>query len=418
MTQRNSIISLVIGVAILAGCRNDSSVSSTSTGGGNSPTNTTSAGGEVAAAKPLGTTRGGVQAAENDALVLYYASDPDTLNLVTASDNVSDAFHRTVYEYLARRSFDDPLKWEPQLAESWEFDEETLEYTIHLRKGVMWHPMQLPNGKPIPPKEFTSRDVKFTFDCLLNEHVEAADKRSYYLDPEEEDPAKQVKITVSAPDKYTVKIKWNKPYFQADDYTLMIQMCPRHVYSVDENGEPISFDFSSKEFADGFNTHWANSKMCGTGPMILKEYTKSDKAVFERNPNYWGKPYYFSSIHYRYISNNNTARQQILTGDLDFGGIPQIDLYLQAKEHPNVKSGDVELKEYKRTAYRYLGYNLQRKMFQDKNVRMALSHAVPVDGIIKQIYHGLATRMTGPFLPGGPFCPDDVNPVPLDLEQA
>ena len=363
-------------------------------------------------------TRGGVEPAKDDTLMLFYGDDPATLNLITASDSTASALQRPVYEYLARRCYDDPLEWEPQLAETWEFDEEKLEFTIHLRKGVQWHPMRLPNGTKLPSKEFTARDVKFTFDCVLNEYVEAAQKRSYYLDPSAEDPAERIKIRVSMVDKYTIKVKWTKPYFQADDYTLMVQIMPRHVYSVDENGEPFSFDFSSKEFADGFNSHWANTKMCGTGPLIFSEYVKSDRVVYERNPDYWGDPYFFSSVVRRYISNNNTSRQQLLTKELDFGSIPQIDLYFQSKDHPNVKAKEVELIEFPQTGYRYVGYNLQRKIFQDKRVRIALGHAVPVDDIIDKIYHGLAVRMTGPFLPRGAFSAKDIEPIPFDLEVA
>ncbi|MBP90242.1 MAG: hypothetical protein CMJ64_26625 [Planctomycetaceae bacterium] len=416
MAQRIGFVAVTICTLLLGAC-NGSSKPQSRNPQGSSSANSSNASGEVES-KPAKLTRGGFEPAEDDTLLLFYGDDPDTLNIITASDSVSDAMHRRTYDYLARRKYGDPLNWEPQLAESWEFDEENLEFTIHLRKGVMWHPMTLPNGEEIPAKEFTSRDVKFTFDCLMNEHVDAADKRSYYLDPDEEDPEKKVKIKLTVIDKYNVKIKWTKPYFLADEYTLMIQMCPRHIYSVDENGEPISFDFSSKEFADGFNSHWANMKICGTGPMILKEYEKSNRIVFERNPGYWGDPYYFSKIVYRYITNLNTSTQQLLTNDLDYGSIPQIDQYLSAKDHENVVSGNVELMEFPRTAYRFMGYNLHRKIFEDKNVRMAISHAVPTKDIIEQIYHGLAMRQTGPFLPRGPFSAKDVEPVPLDLDAA
>src|SRR5690606_2534551 len=77
-------------------------------------------------------TLGGVKPAEDDVLLLFYGDDPDTLNLVTSSDNVSATFQRPVYEYLARRQYGNPEEWEAQLAESWEFDKENLEFTIHL----------------------------------------------------------------------------------------------------------------------------------------------------------------------------------------------------------------------------------------------------------------------------------------------
>jgi ABC-type transport system substrate-binding protein len=365
-------------------------------------------------------TVSGKEPAEDDVLLRYYGDDPDTLNPITASDSVSSAFFRQVYEPLARRNYGDPKQWEPVLAESWEFDEPSLTYTIHLRRGVMWQPITLPNGKELPPKEFTSKDVAFTFACLLNPYVEAASKRNYYIDPSAETEEDRIKIEVTVVDDYTVKVRWKKPYFLADDYTLggeELPIIPRHVFSVDKDGEPISLDFTSKEFGEGLNSHWASTKACGTGPLILKEWKQSDGVKFVRNPDYWGPSFYFSRMEYRYISNSNTAFQKLMQNELDFGGIPEINLYLSAKDNPNVKSGKVKLFEMPVTAYRYIGYNLDSDLFNDRDVRWALSHAVPVDEIIDKIYHGLAERVTGPFLPGD-FSDPDVKPVSFDLEES
>ncbi len=285
-------------------------------------------------------TLSGDKPATNDTLLLFYPDDPDTLNLINASDNVSTAFQRLVYEGLAERAMDNPSQWNPALAESWEFDDQTLTYTFHLRKGVMWHPITRPDGTVVPPKEFSAADVKFTFDCILNPYTEAASLRSYYIDEDLEGDDK-TKIEVETPDKYTVKVRWKKPYFMADIFTLGAGVIPRHVYGNDAKGEPISFDYRSKEFADGFNNHWANTSMCGTGPMIFEKWDKGQQAVLKRNPDYWGHPFYFSNIVYRYITNPNTAKTQLLQGDLDWGGIVQKNQYLEAKEHPNVKSGKV-----------------------------------------------------------------------------
>ncbi|MCA9161923.1 MAG: hypothetical protein KDA62_03050 [Planctomycetales bacterium] len=363
-------------------------------------------------------TMGGVKPAAEDVLLLFYGDDPDTLNLITSSDNVSSSFQRPVYEYLARRKYGNPEEWESQLATDWEFNEETLEYVIHLRKGVKWHPIKLPNGKTLEAREFTAKDVTFTFDAILNPNVEAASLRSYYstVDPETGEEKPRVKATRI--DDYTVKVKWTEPYFMADDFTLMMQPLPRHVYSVDSEGQPISFDFGSKEFADGFNNHWANTTMCGTGPMIFKGWEKQKRVSFERNPDYWGAPFYFSQIIYEFISNPNTARQKVLQGELDLAGYSEADQFVEDRNHEKVKAGEVRLIDFPRTAYRYMGYNLRRPKFSDPKVRWALSHAVPVQQIIDEIYHGLATRMNGPFLPGSKFANPDLEPIPFDLEKS
>jgi peptide/nickel transport system substrate-binding protein len=367
-----------------------------------------------------GVTRGGKAPAESDTLILSYQDDPETVNAVTANDTVSEEFMRQVYEPLARRQFSNPDSFEPRLAESWTFDEKNLEYTIHLRKGVKWQPITLPSGKELPATEFTARDVKFTFDCILNKNVEAAHTRNYFEDPEAKDEEHRIKIKVSLVrgDPYTVKIKWTKPYFNAEEITLDNFIIPRHVFSVDAKGDPISFDFTSKEFAKGFNDHWANRKMCGTGPMIFKEWVRDQRVVLERNPDYWGEPFYFNRLIYRHIKNLNTAVQQMLQNSIDWNVIPEKDLYLQSKSHPSVVDKKVNLVEFRYPGYRYLGYNLKRPFFKDKQVRWAIGHAIPIDEIIANIYHGLAERITGPFLPGSTANDASLPLVDYDLDKS
>ena len=364
-------------------------------------------------------TRAGLKPAATDMLMQYYSDDPDTLNVLTSNDTTSLAFQRQVYQGLADQAFDDPDSWEPVLAESWTFDEETLTYDFKLRKGVYWHPMTLPNGEKLPRTEFTAADVKFTFDCILNENIEAASMRSYYTNPNAKDSTEKYKIKLTVLDKYRFKLTWSEPYMLVNEFTLAVPIMPRHVYGVDEKGEPVSLDYrNSPEFAKLFNDHWANTRMCGTGPMIFDKWEQEQQVTLSRNPDYWGSPYYFNQVMYRNISNPNTALQQLLQNELDWAGIPQKDHYMQHKEHESVTSGRVKLMEYEYPGYRYMGYNQKRALFKDKNVRLAISHAVPVDDIIDKIYFKLATRLTGPFLPGSSACDDSLAPIPYDLDRA
>ncbi len=402
-----------------AGC-NSSSTTEPEAKTGSTTDGSSSSGSDAKSAQKAQLTRGGKPPAKNDILLNYYGDDPDTLNVITSNDTVSMAFHRFAYEYLADRKFSNPDEWEPMLAESWEFDEKTLTFKINLRKGVYWHPMKLPSGKLLPRTEFTAADVKFTFDCILNENVEAASLRSYYTNPNSKDDTDKYRIKVTVIDKYTVKVQWTEPYFLADEFTLAgSQIMPRHVYGVDANGEPISLDFrNSREFATAFNDHWANTLMCGTGPMIFESWRKEDGASLTRNEEYWGQPFYFDRLEYRYVSNPQTALQQVLQNDLDWGSIPEKDHYIQSKSHANVQAGKVKLVDYDYPGYRYMGFNVRRDLFADKRVRWAIGHAVPVDDIVDKVYHGLAKRLSGPFLPGSTANDESLTPVPFDLDKA
>lgn len=364
-------------------------------------------------------TAAGVLPAQNDVLMLAYSNDPDTLNPITANDTVSAAFQRYVFDALADVDYRDPDRLLPSLATGWEFDEQELQFTIHLRRGVKWHPMTLPDGTPLPQKELTARDVKFSFDCVLNPYVEAAHIRSYFEDPEAADPAQRYKIKVSVVDDYTVKVKWTKPYFLAAEFTLAgFPIIPRHVYSVDEHGEPISFDFSSREFAEGFNSHWANTRMCGSGPMMFRQWKRNDRLELVRFDDYWGQPYYFSYLVMRRISNTNTAAQKLLLRELDFTAFPEKYLWFQAAGAKNVQAGTVRLVKYPYPGYRYIGYNLERPVFRDKQMRWALAYATPVQQIIDTVFQKLAIPVTGPFLPGSSACDPSIAPIRYDPGKA
>jgi ABC-type transport system substrate-binding protein len=204
----------------------------------------------------------------------------------------------------------------------------------------------------------------------------------------------------------------------AEDFTLNVPMIPRHVYSVNDKGEPISFDFSSKEFAEGFNNHWANRQMCGTGPMMFKEWSKDERVILKRNPDYWGAPFYFSQVIFHCIPNPNTSRQNALQNELDWAGVAEKNLFLEGKEHENVKAGKVEPEVYDYPGYRYIGYNLKRDFLKDKRVRWALSHAIPVQNIIDVVFKTMARPVTGPTMVGSSSYDSTIPPVPFDLARS
>jgi ABC-type transport system substrate-binding protein len=277
--------------------------------------------------------------------------------------------------------------------------------------------MSLPNGTELEQPELTTRDVKFTFDCMLNTHIPAA-VRGDFEDPEAEDAAHRYKIQVEIDDEYTFRVRWTKPYFLSDESTLMVTIIPRHVFSVDAYGDLISLDFSSREFAEGFNNHWANTCMCGTGPLIFVDWRRNERCSLRRNPDYWGPPFFFSRIVFGCEPNSYTLVQKLLHGEIDWADIDQKDLYLQNLHHPAVQSGEVVLSTYEYPGYRYIGYNLRRPLLHDKRVRRALTLAIPIDQIIHVVFDDLATQVTGPFPLHSRAYNHDVKPLHYDLEQA
>ena len=254
------------------------------------------------------------------------------------------------------------------MAESWEFDPKTLEYTIHLRKGVKWHPVTLPSGKQLPATEFTAQGRQ----VHLRLHPQSKTSRLPSIEKLLRRPVAKRRIgeiqdqgdSFVRGDKYTVKVKWTKPYFAADEFTLGVPIIPRHVYSVDEKGDPISFDFSSKEFADGFNNHWANRAMCGTGPMIFKEWVKEQRVVLSEIPIIGESRFTFAASSIGTSRIRTRPFNRLLQNELDWSVIPEKDLFIQSQSHANVVAKKVVLDKLKYPQYRYLGYNMKRGILQ------------------------------------------------------
>ena len=140
----------------------------------------------------------------------------------------------------------------PQLVKSWESNEETTEWILHLQEGVTFN-----NGKP-----FGADDVIWNLKHWLN--PETGSSMAAALDFLSPDGIEKI-------DDLTIKLRLNRP--NADlllsfyDYPSMI---------APEGGWK---DFYSGNQADAI----------GTGPFMMEEFTPDERMVLVRNPNYWRK---------------------------------------------------------------------------------------------------------------------------------
>ncbi|MFU8806847.1 MAG: ABC transporter substrate-binding protein, partial [Bradymonadaceae bacterium] len=69
-------------------------------------------------------------------------------------------------------------------------------------------------------------------------------------------------------------------------------------------------------------------------------------------------------------------------------------------------------------AYFYVGWNMDKPMFADQRVRLAMTHALNRQGIIDNVFNGLGAIQTGPFYYKHPAMDPSVEPYPFDLDKA
>ncbi|MFI5329004.1 MAG: ABC transporter substrate-binding protein, partial [Candidatus Rokuibacteriota bacterium] len=105
------------------------------------------------------------------------------------SDQSSHEVGGMIYDGLVK--LDRDLKMVPSMAESWTYSRDCLELTFKLRRDVKWH-----DGRP-----FTADDVLFTYQTMINPKTPAPFKEGFMLVKD-----------VQAPDPYTVRVTYDKPY--------------------------------------------------------------------------------------------------------------------------------------------------------------------------------------------------------------
>lgn len=310
-----------------------------------------------------------------DTFIEASIGEPSNLLPVLSSDSASSDINRHVYNGLVR--YDKNLVLEGELAESWEVSADKLTITFHLRKGVLWH-----DGTP-----FTSADVLFTYQMYINPEVPTSYAEDFL----------QV-ASAEAPDEHTFRVTYDKPYAPAlESWGTAIH--PKHLLEgQDVTKSPLS------------------RAPVGTGPYRFFKWVAGEKIELISNADYFeGRP----KIHrvvYRVIPDSSTQFLELQSGGLDFMGLTPIQYSTQTDAPAFTRNFNKY--RYLAFGYTYLGYNLQKPLFQDVRVRQAISHAIDKQEIIDGVLLGLGKAATGPYKPDTWVYNANVKTYAHDPEQA
>ncbi len=316
---------------------------------------------------------------EGDWLIYHLSAEPATLNPITATDAYEGIINNgKIYETLIERN-NETLELDPLLAESWEISEDKLTYTFKMREGIKWH-----DGTP-----FTSEDVVFSYNTIMNPKVDSPQLRAYYQEIRD----------VKAIDDLTVEFTYAKPYFLALEFCGGMPIVPKHIF---DKGD--------------FNTNPAGRDPIGTGPYKFVRWTTGRDIVIDKNPDYWGEKPKINKIVFKIITDSTVSFQILKREELDVSGLTPIQWERQTNspafnEHYDKLS-------YFTPNYSYIGWNSKRPYFADKQVRTALTHLVNRELILDKILYNLGAIVTNPFYINSPEYDKSINPYPYDPQKA
>jgi len=262
----------------------------------------------------------------------------------------------------------------PSLAESWTVSADGKTYTFKLVRGVKFH-----DGS-----DMTSRDVKASYDKIIfpPAGVGSTRKGQYAL-----------VASVEAPDAHTVVFKLK----EASASFLASMSSPWNwIYKA---------DILAKD------PHWYEKNIMGTGPFSFVEHVKGSHLVGKKNPSYWdkGKPYLdgFRAIFIR----SSSAQVAAIRGErahIQFRGFTPAD-----RDNLKAALGDkITVQESPWDCILMVGINHEKKPFDDKRVRRALSLALDrhqASTALSRI--AIVKAVAGVQVPGTPFAtpPAELN---------
>src|SRR5208337_3843887 len=148
-------------------------------------------------------------------------------------------------------------------------------------------------------------------------------------------------------DEYTFEVEYDKPLAPALISWGALQILPEHILK--------DQDITKTPFARA---------PVGTGPFTFVSWQTGQKITLKANEKYFDGMPYLTGINYRIIPDQNTEFLELKAGSIDMMGLTPLQ-YLRQTETPEFNNLFAKYK-FLSDGYTYLGFNLQKKPFDDK----------------------------------------------------
>ena len=315
--------------------------------------------------------------AHNKTLIYCSEGSPETFNPQLATSGTAfDASAVAIYNRLLeiRGSSTEAI---PGLAESWKISDDGLTYTLYLRHGVQWQS----NKNFTPTRPFSADDVVFSFQRMMDaKHPYHHISGGIYTYFNQIDGPNLIQ-SVDKIDDYTVRIVLKKAN------ATFINILTLNSFSI------LSAEYADQLLKAGTPEKLDNEPI-GTGPFVLVNYQKDSVIRYDRNDNYWRGPAKVDHLVFAITKDASIRFQKIRKGECHIMSYPN-------PAEIDAMKADKNLRVLQQEGFNigYLGFNTQKKPFDDKRVRQAINMALNKANIVKAIYLGSGTAAINPIPP-------------------
>jgi len=265
------------------------------------------------------------------------------------------------YLFTPMVQIDKDLRVSPGLAEEWDISDDGRLYIFKLNPKATFS-----DGTPV-----RATDVVFTLRKIADPASEAIQIAGSF---EFLDLAR-----TRAVDDHTVEVGFREPLASQLIRFNDVQILPERIYS-------------KGKFRDDYN-----STPVGSGPYRLVRRVPNREIVMERRDDYWGPRPHIKTVIFKVINDHATAWSALQRGDIDETLVTS-DTWVREQNNPAHKD-KINFERFYSLNYNYIAWNNRHPIFKDKRVRRALTMCMPIEAIVKDLYHGTARAMSGHFMP-------------------
>ncbi len=268
------------------------------------------------------------------------------------------------------------------LAESWTKSEDGKEYSVVLKKNVVWH-----NGE-----QLSADDVVFTVQAVKNPKFRSPLKSSFSG------------FDVEKIDDYSVKFKLSKAYAPFLNL-LTFGVLPKSIW-----GAVTPESATLAEF---------NLKPIGSGPYKFKSLIKNKNGevkeyILEANEAYYESKPFISTVSFKFYFDSSSAIKALNDNSVD--GIS----YLSFNDRKNLFAKSSLVFNYlHQPQLEAVFFNKKNnELLAEKNIRLALDQAINRQAIIDEVFQGQAREVVGPILEDNPAFNNEIKKTEYSPEAA
>jgi peptide/nickel transport system substrate-binding protein len=301
----------------------------------------------------------------------------DTLTS-TASDSAAERVRNLMFNSLVRKN--ENFEYVGELASNIATSEDGRTVTLTLRDGVKFH-----NGK-----DFTSADVKYTFDKLFETK---GYKSGAFFDTVN---GKQIAhiTSLSTPDPKTVVFVVERPALKNQLLSNLVAI-------------PIIPDGTVEQ---------QKTSPVGSGPFKFARFDQSQNIVeFDAFTEYWEGAPKFPKLRVKTVTDASALQAELQTGSVDLAPAPS-NMPPDTLKLLN-GAGNIKVEQFEGSNIQYIGLNTTSTPLNNQKIRQAIGYAIDREKLINELLSGQA-KIASSVLPAGSWAYSTGTQYSFDQEKA